>query len=296
MTDRLYPTSLAEMDAWRRRVKTTLDEARKRFVQFVVLDCLGAFPDLQHALAFKGGNALRFVYGNPRATLDLDFTASATFPDDAAQVRSLFDRALVAGGRRHGVKIKCQKVQRNPARKEATLPTFQIAVGYQFPNDRYFADYESTQRNVATVVSVEVSLNDLVCEAAVRPLGKQATIRVCALEDILAEKLRALLQQKPRNRTRPQDVFDIARIVKDQGKSLSITKIRDYLVRKCAVRSIPIARAEFAVGEVQNRAAIGYDELLAETQVALIPFDAAWRIVLELVDQLQLPENPTSPS
>jgi len=267
-----------------------LDEARKRFVQFVLLDCLGGFPELKDGLAFKGGNALRFVYGNPRSTLDLDFTASSGFPDDREQIRALFDRALTTRGLRHGIKVKCQKVKRNPPGEEATLPTYQIAVGYQFPGERYFADYEQPQRNVSTVVKVEVSLNDLVCETAIRSLGTQVTIRVCVLEDIIAEKLRALLQQKIRDRTRPQDVFDIARIMKDQSESLDYAKIGNYLEKKCGPpRSVPLARTEFDDVEVRSRAATGYEDLLAEKP---IPFEEAWQTVISLVELLKLPANP----
>src|SRR5262245_48036666 len=100
-----YPTSLAELEDWRNQAGVTLDEARKRLTQFAVLTCIGARRTLRDALVFKGGNALRFIYGNPRSTLDLDFTAAASFPDDEDQVRSLLDEALGQGANRFGIKM-----------------------------------------------------------------------------------------------------------------------------------------------------------------------------------------------
>jgi predicted nucleotidyltransferase component of viral defense system len=286
----LYPNSLAELDPWRKQAGTTLDEARKRFAQFVVLECVAAATALRTALAFKGGNALRFVYGNPRSTLDLDFTADSTFPDDGPLVRARLDAALGHAHRRFGVKMKCQKVSRNPKRKDATFPTFQTTVGYQFPGDRYFPDFETSGRTVTTVVELEISLNDLVCEAREVLLPPHsANLRVCSLEDILAEKLRALLQQPLRNRTRPQDVFDIARVLRHQGDVLDYDKIADYFVRKSRARGIAPCKSAFDEAEVRERASTGYDALADETTEEIIPFPEAWGAVVRLVGRLGIP-------
>jgi len=75
-----YPTSFRELDEWRRQHKTTAEEARLRFVQFVILVSISSSLMLSTRLAFKGGNALRFVYDNLRSTLDLDFSADFTKP------------------------------------------------------------------------------------------------------------------------------------------------------------------------------------------------------------------------
>jgi hypothetical protein len=69
--DRLYPIHPAEIESWAKRHGTTRDEARKRFAQYAILEAIAAAPGLAGVLAFKGGNALRFVYGNRRSTLDL---------------------------------------------------------------------------------------------------------------------------------------------------------------------------------------------------------------------------------
>src|ERR1035437_1776177 len=75
-----YPTSLAELQSWAKEQSAPTDEARKRFMQFVALECIAESAPLRDSLAFKGGNALRFVYGNPRTTVDLDFSATTGFP------------------------------------------------------------------------------------------------------------------------------------------------------------------------------------------------------------------------
>jgi predicted nucleotidyltransferase component of viral defense system len=292
MTPPLYPIRVNEIESWAKVHGVTRDEGRKRFVQFVVLESIAGSVSIRDKLAFKGGNALRFVHGNPRSTLDLDFTALTDFPDDEAAVRTILDAALVAGGRRFGFKLKCQRVKRNPARKDATLPTYSIGVGYQFPGDRHFADFEQPHRMANAVVELEVSLNDIVCETERHRLSpdEPGELQVCSLEDIIAEKLRALLQQIPRNRTRPQDVFDIASRVTALGDALNLQKVTDYLLRKSAPRDITATKAAFADPEVKRRAATDYETSLQLTQTTLPPFENAWATVLELVSKLGIPE------
>lgn len=116
------------MDTWRVRHGVTSDEARIRFMQFAVLDCLAAAP-IGRSLVFKGGNALRFLYQSPRSTIDLDFTALPAFPDDADEIRVLIDAALTTGSRRFGFAARTQRVKRRPPASTATMPTYDIAVG-----------------------------------------------------------------------------------------------------------------------------------------------------------------------
>jgi predicted nucleotidyltransferase component of viral defense system len=292
MAEYLYPLRLGELVTWQKRWGVTVDEARKRFVQFVVLESIAADSELRDRLSFKGGNALRFVYGSPRSTVDLDFTASALLPDDADRIRAFLDRAMDRGGRTFGIKLKCQRVERKPPKNKGTMPTYAVAVGFQFPEDRGYANFESSPRPVVTVVKIEISLNDVVCETLTKQLSPEhpAQIRACTLEDILAEKLRALLQQVARNRTRPQDAFDIARMYREHEKSLDLAKIAAFLQKKCLARSISVSRRAFADEEVRRRAAFEYEKLLAISQTDPIPFDEAWQIVSQLVSKLALPE------
>jgi len=61
---RAHPVSLADIEPWRRRTGVDLTEARQRFMQFVVLDCIAISP-LGRSLAFKGGNAPRCGSSTP---------------------------------------------------------------------------------------------------------------------------------------------------------------------------------------------------------------------------------------
>lgn len=289
MSDRLYPTALAELAAWCRAHAATLDEGRKRFMQFVVLESL-ADSALRDRLAFKGGNALRFLYRNPRGTIDLDFTADAAFPDDPERIRRLLDPPLRRGAERFGVRARVQRLKRDPSAADKTTPTYHATAAYQLPGDRHFADFDAYARPLNTVVELEISLNDVVCETAIAQLDPQydVSLRVCTLEDILAEKLRALLQQVVRNRHRRQDVYDIARMLRNHADQIDRRRVGEYLLRKSAARGIRATRSAFDE-EVRRRARVDYDMLFDALDPDFVPFDEAWAAVVELVAGLDIP-------
>jgi len=289
--DRRYPVSLSELESWRKRNNVTASEARDRFVQYVVLDCIGAGLMSKH-VSLKGGNALRFVYGSPRSTIDLDFTADASVHDDEEVIRSLVTQAISRAESQHGVKMRVQSIRRNPPlRPSSTFPTYSLTVAYQLPGDRFYAGFDSYQRPISQVVKLEISLNDKVCEVQVVRLdpGRRSRLAVCTLEDILAEKLRSILQQIPRKRHRRQDVFDIARYVRVRGAELDLVKISTFLIEKAAVRGVQVTKRAYGE-EAKSRAHPDYDKLEEQTQDEFIPFEQAWEVLAALVNSLDIPE------
>ena len=289
--DRPYPASLAELDRWRRDHATTLEEARQRYMQFVVVESLASTPGCRDGLSFKGGNALRFFYGNQRSTVDLDYTAAPSFPDSEDRIRDLLNRAFRIGSMRYSVKARCQKVKRNPRGEDKTFPTHHVTVGYQFPEDRHFRNFETYERHFTKVIEVQISINDVVCET--RPLnpdpGTNVTVKVCALEDILAEKLRALLQQRVRRRNRRQDLYDVARMVQKHGSAIDRPKVSEFFVRKAAARHIEACKSAFD-NDIRARAAVEYEHLFDEHDPEFIPVDEAWAILTTLVGELDIPD------
>lgn len=242
-------------------------------------------------LAFKGGNALRFVHGNPRSTVDLDFTAEGDFPDKESEIRSLLDSALYSVRGRLRVKARCQGIRRKPPNVNKTLPTYAIKICFQLPGDRYYQDFE-TRIVIPEVIELEISLNDIVCETIDwNPDSSSNAIRTCSLEDQIAEKLRALLQQVPRNRTRPQDAFDISSRWRKNRESLDLNKISEFLIRKSKGRIDSPRKCSFD-DEVRRRAQAMYQiEIKSQTHIdTFIPFEEAWADVREVVSLLTIPD------
>lgn len=280
-----YPTALADIPLWCRETAKTTSEGNVRFVEYVLLTCIASDVIACRSLVLKGGNALRFAYQSPRSTKDLDFSVDTNdITDNEESIRKLLDAAFRHGERRHNVKAKCQRVRRNPRSPEATRQTYDVTVGYQLPGDAYFNDFAN--RNVTTVIPLEISFNDRVCETSQCP--GVTLLRVCSLEDILAEKLRSILQQKIRNRNRCQDVYDISRNLR--AAKIDRSKISRYLLEKAAVREVPVTKASFD-DVARDMASKDYDKQIHEQAPHdFIPFDVAWAEVVSLVQSLDIPD------
>lgn len=289
-----YPTSIGELPDWQTRAKTSSEEARRRFVQFVILTSVSSSASLATQISFKGGNALRFVHDNQRSTLDLDFSAEIEFPDSGDQIKFWLDDAFKRADRRYLAKVRCQSIHRKPPNPARTLPTYNIRVCYQFPGDRFYPDLDerlAAKKSFSNVVDVEISLNDVPCETNEKLLTPDAKpIRVCTLEDIIAEKLRALLQQIPRNRSRPQDVFDIASMVRKHSETLNLAKISSFLIRKSGARNIKATKNAFDE-VVKSKAQAPYETEIRHFTSEFIPFDEAWEDVTQLVAKLDIPDR-----
>jgi predicted nucleotidyltransferase component of viral defense system len=112
---------------------------------------------------------------------------------------------------------------------------------------------------------------------------------VSTVEDIIAEKLRALLQQLIRNRERRQDVLDIAVLLRLHPE-IDRASVSQFLVLKCEARDIDARKASFLHPEIRRRAQVDYGALEATTRVLFIPFDEAWELLLSFVNELQIPD------
>jgi predicted nucleotidyltransferase component of viral defense system len=238
-------------------------------------------------MVLKGGNALRFAFQSPRSTKDLDFTVAGNeIPDDTERLRSLLNDALRFAERRFRVKAKCQHVERKPRPNPgSTRPTYSVSVAYQFEADRYFHNFEE-RNNISTVIPVEVSFNDRICETCV--WTGVSSVQVSSLEDILAEKLRSLLQQRTRNRNRCQDVYDIAKYVRQH--TIDRDKIGRFLVEKAIIREIDARKSSFD-DVIRAMAFEDYDtRIREEAPDDFIPFDDAWQDVVSLVQSLNIPD------
>ena len=259
-----------------------------------VVKALSADAVLRESYVLKGGNALALAYGGPRRSVDVDLSAvepSPEQPDSASQeVLARFTRRLDRALEREVARSKYARmvVQSGhiyPGGKDPrTFPALEVKVGYTKREDR--------PPPYSDVVKLEISLNEVVCDAEYARLD-EANIHVSSLNDIVAEKLRALLQQVERKRSRPGDVYDVWFYATNAAALLDTAKITDFLLRKSEGRLGPVTKASFEEPEVKARAREGYeaiaDRLPPESE--LPPFEKAFSTVQELVGRLGLPEG-----
>jgi hypothetical protein len=292
-----YPASFSAILSWSNQNGATVEEGQVRFVQGAILRAVAASRPLNRALVFKGGNALDFVWYPNRSTQDLDFSADMAALDPAwdlarigVYLRDSLERALAATAAQLGLMLRMQHFEQQPP-GTPTKPfiTYSGTVGYALPNHQAIAARMRLGRPSPLIVPFDISLNERICATAPIVLAGPQPLRVSTAEDIVAEKLRALLQQALRNRTRRQDLLDIAVLLR-AGVPLDPARVASYLLRKAAARDVPVSRAALLAPDLFARAGVDYDQLASTTRRVFIPLPEARALVQAFIVALPLPE------
>ncbi|MFQ5479152.1 MAG: nucleotidyl transferase AbiEii/AbiGii toxin family protein [Candidatus Binatia bacterium] len=207
-----------------------------------VLAGIGRLDALRDTLIFKGGTALKKCYfGNYRFSEDLDFSAAGDIPTDAAMEEAIRNACAAAAqllDEYAPVEITCERYSErhpHPGGQEA------FTIRARLP----------WQRTPQTRVIVETAVDEKILKSPLvlpvlheygEPL--EAKIRVYALEEIVAEKLRAILQHVKKlrergwSRSRARDYYDLWRVLGSYRDRMDLSRFPTFLREKCAVRNV----------------------------------------------------------
>ena len=239
-------------------LRTRLETARTRFgipwevlerdyVLSWILAGIGQVAALRETLVFKGGTALKKCwFGDYRFSEDLDFSGRDQVPrGDAmeAAMRQACQAAERLLDEYAPVAIVCERyteTEPHPGGQEA------FTIRARLP----------WQREASTRVMVEISMDEVLLKPPVQrtiihgydePL--EAQVLTYALEEVIAEKLRAILQHAERlqtrgwSRSRARDYYDLWRVLGAYRDQLNLTDFPAFLRAKCAVRNVTFAGA-----------------------------------------------------
>ncbi len=234
-------------------LRTRLQEARKQlglpwevlerdYLLSWILAGINQVDALRDRLVFKGGTALKKCYfGDYRFSEDLDFTALPSVPTGPAMesaMREACARAVKLLDPYAPVEILCQRhVERDP--HPAGQEAFDIRARFPW------------HRRPQVNAMVETAMDEKVLKPTVRrsvlhdygePFGVQVT--VYSLEEIVAEKLRAILQhlrsleRRGWVRSRARDYYDLWRILGAFRDRLDVSGFSVFLREKCALKDV----------------------------------------------------------
>lgn len=289
-----FPAGFSGITRWAKERDMPAGEARRRYAQFVVLAAVANSPSLGQMVVFKGGNALDFVLQPNRSTLDLDFTldhgqAGPHILAEEIERRIGSGCRLIAG--RMGMALVVQRVRQNPPGLDRTFVTFAVSIGYALPDQQAVIERARRGIRIAQTIDVDISINEPICAVTRLSLGAGfGEIRISTIEEIVSEKLRALLQQPIRKRERPQDLLDIAVALRSDNPPAPTT-VAKFLLVKAAARDVPVSRDAFHDPELARLTREGYGDLAATTRILFIPFEEALAEVLAFIDLMQIPEQ-----
>lgn len=226
----------------RRRLDAPWEIMERDYLLSWTLAAIGRNERLGHALAFKGGTALKkCFFGDYRFSEDLDFSAQDEAPrGDVMEeaMRGCCEAAAEMLDEYAPVGITCERyteAQPHPGGQEA------FTIRCRFP----------WQREPLTRIKIEITFD----EPILKPLQFKsilhdyeepldATVQTYALEEIVAEKLRAILQHMRRleergwSRSRARDYYDLWRITDAYVDELDLSGFVPFLREKCAARNV----------------------------------------------------------
>jgi predicted nucleotidyltransferase component of viral defense system len=240
-------------------LRNRLQEARKRlglpwevlerdYVLSWLLAGISQVEALHDTLIFKGGTALKkCFFGDYRFSEDLDFSAMGDVPIGEGMeeaIQEACDRATRLLDEFAPVEIVCERyTERDPHPGGQEAFTIRVRLPWH--------------RAPQTRVMVETALD----EKILKPVQKRsiihdygeplaARVRVYALEEIVAEKLRAILQhvemlqERGWTRSRARDYYDLWRVLGAFQERLDFSGFSDFLRLKCTVRNVSFDGAD----------------------------------------------------
>jgi predicted nucleotidyltransferase component of viral defense system len=234
-------------------LRTRLQEARKRlgipweilerdYILSWVLAGIGEVEVLGQTLVFKGGTALKKCYfGNYRFSEDLDFSGPEGVPTGDSMEKAIREACGAASkllDEYAHVEIISERYRErdlHPGGQEA------FTIRARLP----------WQKEPLTRVMIETAIDERVLRPASRrriiheygePLD--AEVQVYRLEEIVAEKLRAILQhignldERGWARSRARDYYDLWRVLGTYWNQMDLSDFALFLREKCAVRNV----------------------------------------------------------
>ena len=263
------------------------------YVLSFILAAVQQVPELAGHLVVKGGGCLRKCYGYSRFSEDLDFSAldPAPIEDDLAaavhQVAQLAQEHLVES---EDIQLKVERYQERHPHPEGQ-EAFTILAKLPW------------QRTFHTRVLLEISRSERLLWAPLTvPIRHEygepmnASAWCYSRDEIVAEKLRALLQNARRAeergwaRSRARDYYDLWCLLKDTPEVVQLQDFRTRLHEKAALKDVSFtSSASFLTPAMLARAERDWTKTLAPV-LATLP---EWTVVLSELRTLLSPlDNP----
>jgi hypothetical protein len=242
------------------QAETGVGQAEHEYVMLCALDALHGAVPLGSLLCLKGGTALRLLYfADWRHSVDLDFSALPGLSANALRpfVETWFGRVEQL----HGVSLQVRDFHRANG---AVRLRAQFVGPLRHPNRLLF----------------DLTLDEpiLLSPQHRRPIlsfftGLQPVVLSYALEEILAEKVRSILE-----RGKARDYYDVWRLLKEKSRSFDAVTTRRTLLTKCENKGLPAPTVERLLAPELLAEARTYwaQELASQVIVSALP---AWEAI-----------------
>lgn len=272
-----------DLSAWVHSVANPSERQFRAAVHTIAL----AFASHQALCAssfLKGGILLALRYRSPRHTTDMDFSTPRVFTEAlAAEIRGQLQEGLAIAVDQLPYNLDCRlqswRIEPKSAPPDSAWVTMTMVIAYGY---RGTASHSRLARGHGSdVVEVEYSFLERVPSSDSLDIDAPCQLQVYGFSTIIAEKLRALLQQPSRKRYRRQDIYDLNRLLGDEEWSEEFrAETLDILKCKAGDRGITATAHSFDDPEIYRRAKHGYHTLADDLGDEELPdFDSSFEKV-----------------
>ena len=206
------------------------DQAEKDYIILWLLSGLEHSGAKEHGWVFKGGTCLRHCYYRSyRFSEDIDFSCRPGGDNLEASLR-LLDTVAAWVFRESGIRLSMREPLTVPGDFQTEIPVEYNRGGARrqgLPQVKAHLTFDEPVLDKAVVRSVKPEYSDL----------SAFSVTVYSKKEILAEKLRSLLQQQ-KKWPRPRDLYDLWFILCKSGERFSWKEVKPLFDEKCRVRSV----------------------------------------------------------
>jgi predicted nucleotidyltransferase component of viral defense system len=201
---------LIDLPAW---VDAEQQPERRALRQAVrlVLRAIALSPTLAPIMIMKGGVLLAIRYQSSRFTTDIDFSTRRRFQDvHLPTLLASVEEALapVSADNEYGLALRLQSHEiKPPHRPEVNFPTLQMRIGYASRLKPRLVERLQAAGS-PTIVQVDYSFNEWASDTEQQQVDG-GLLSMYPFQDLVAEKIRSVLQQPLRGRERYQDIYDL---------------------------------------------------------------------------------------
>ena len=256
---------------WVERVRADPVAYQQRQTAEIALNTIAMMAPLGARMVLKGGILVGLAYDSPRQTTDIDLTAD--FAADSpvrGRIRELLSSAFPRAAARLGyadLVIGIHSMQYLPRGqfKTARFPALKLKIASA---KRGTPSEAALQAGKPTncVIDVDISFNESMHQVQVLELTGGQELHAYGLVDLMAEKLRAVLQQVGRRRNRRQDIYDLDRLIAEQEIDETLrAQILEVFFAKCRSRDIEPDGASLDDPEVKRRSAAEWETWIYES-------------------------------
>lgn len=267
----------------------TVSTRNFRAAAHTTLLAISQTPFLQNHMVMKGGVLLAIKFKSSRFTKDVDFSSPVMFSsfDVERFLRDLGIGLLTAVEELpYGLDCKIQSHEVRPSREDATFQTLRTRIGYALKGT---SQHKKLLYGLCPdILKIDFSFNEYNLKIETINFADGNNLKTYSLVDLVAEKYRAMIQQKFRNRTRRQDAYDIYWLLTNGYlEDTSLTSlILESLISKAASRGIPVDKHSLRDEEIRRRCELEYHTLAQEIEGDLPNFDEVYNLIQEYYESL----------